>query len=173
MCTRAHTQREMLQETTKWGMLIGQMGSFFYVHALASISISTEDHSCESSPVYAHNTHTHLHNSVWHSGLFTNKHESVLWRCGAVYSPPSAERRVNRAGEREEETANMRKMSREYDHKTSATNFCRPYTKETDFLASDCSTNSLLFPLFWLRVCFFHVSCARRLSSTKRVGRVY
>lgn len=68
MC--AHTQ--LLEKTTKQGMLIGQMGPFFCVHALASISISTEDHSCESSLVSSLNTHTHLQNSFWQSGSFTN-----------------------------------------------------------------------------------------------------
>lgn len=56
MC--AHTQLQ--QKTTKRGMLIGQMGLSSCVHALASINITTEDHSCESSLVSAPNGRTHL-----------------------------------------------------------------------------------------------------------------
>lgn len=55
-CVRA---RRLLFKTTKEGMLIGQMGSFFYVHALTSISITTEDHSCDSSLVCARGAHAH------------------------------------------------------------------------------------------------------------------
>ena len=64
------------------------MGSFFYVHALAWISITTEAHSCESSLVSSPRTHTppkfilafwfiHQHESMqrgtvsWHRGRST------------------------------------------------------------------------------------------------------
>lgn len=40
-------------------------GSFFCVHALACINITTEDHSCDSSLVSSPNRHTHLHLQNW------------------------------------------------------------------------------------------------------------
>lgn len=86
-CTHAHTDAAV---TTKWGMLIGQMGSFFCAHALASISISTEDHSCESSLLCAPLTHTHT----------PRKFSLPYWQtnmrgCGSAFSPPATDRRVN------------------------------------------------------------------------------
>ena len=72
-----YTFTQLLFKTTKKGMLIGQMGSFFYVHALASISITTEDHSCESSLVSAQRTHTPPKSilAFW----FIHKYESMQW----------------------------------------------------------------------------------------------
>lgn len=90
-CTHAHTDAAV---TTKWGMLIGQMGSFFCAHALASISISTEDHSCESSLPCALLTHRHAHTHT------PQKFSLPYWQtnmrgCGSAFSPPATDRRVN------------------------------------------------------------------------------
>ena len=75
MCIRT----QLLLKTTKEGLLIGQMGSFFYLHALAGISITTEDHSCESSLVSSPNAHT----SKIHSGTVIH---SRTWEYAAVHN---------------------------------------------------------------------------------------
>lgn len=77
---RADVYTQLLFKTTKESMLIGQMGSFFYVHALDSISITTEDHSCESSLVSAQREHTHTPQKSNLAFWFIYKHESMQ-RC--------------------------------------------------------------------------------------------
>lgn len=73
--THTHTHTHLLLKTTKEGILIGQMGSFFCVHALSNISITTEHHSCESSSVSSQKIHAlpKFILALW----FIHKHESM------------------------------------------------------------------------------------------------
>lgn len=75
VCTHTHTHTHLLLKTTKEGILIGQMGSFFCVHALSNISITTEHHSCESSSVSSQKIHAlpKFILALW----FIHKHESM------------------------------------------------------------------------------------------------
>lgn len=82
MCTHTAAAENNKARHANWAD-----GSFFCVHALASINITTEAHSCDSSLVSSPNRRTHLTSKT---GSFTSKHESmqhctVLWHRGPVY----------------------------------------------------------------------------------------
>lgn len=57
-------------ENNKESMLIEQMGSFFYVHALACISMKTGSQLWVITCLFRE--HTHLWNPFWHFASFTN-----------------------------------------------------------------------------------------------------